>query len=91
MLEFIGTGGRRGRGGRGSEEVTWSGLFRSVLVYIEKETDSISKLEDKGTTSATAHSNRLTRKKVFFSHTYVCAHACINDPEYWNCYTCSIV
>ena len=33
-------------------------------MYVEKETDSIGKLEEKGTSSASAISNRMTRKKV---------------------------
>ena len=67
MLDYIdacrGGGSRKGRG-RGSDDVSWVSLFHSVLVYIDKETDCISKLEDKGSTSTMALSTRLMRKKV---------------------------
>ena len=56
----------KGRGSNGHGDITWLSLFRSILVYIDKEADSIAKLEDKGSTSATAHSNRQMRKKVCF-------------------------
>ncbi len=68
MLDYIDAsrvgGSRKGRG-RGTDDVTWVSLFRSVLVYIDKETDSISKLEDKGSSSTVAQSTRLMRKKVY--------------------------
>lgn len=53
---------------RGSDEITWVSLLRSILVYIDKETDSISKLEDKGSTSTMAQTTREMRKKVCAQH-----------------------
>ena len=76
VLDYIDSGGKggegssrsrgKGRGTNGHGDITWLALFRSILVFFDKEADSISKLEDKGSTSAAAHSNRQMRKKVWF-------------------------
>jgi len=48
--------------------VSWTTLFRSVVVYVFKEAEVIAKMEEKTTQSASAYSNRQTRKKVRGSH-----------------------
>ena len=44
--------------------ISWAGLWRSIVVYVSKEKEAISKLEEKGSSSSSAISGRATRKKV---------------------------
>ena len=44
--------------------VTWTTLFRSVVVHVTKEAEGIAKLEDKGAQSSSAYTSRQTKKKV---------------------------
>ena len=60
-------GSRRGRqrsGGVVSSGVTWAGLWSSIMGYVEKEGDAISKLEEKGSGSSSAYTIRQNKKKA---------------------------
>ena len=52
--------------GVASSGITWAGLWSSVVEYVGKEGDAISKLEEKGSgsSSAAAYTNRQNKKKV---------------------------
>ena len=67
-----GEGSRKGRQKSSvavtSSEITWAGLWSSIVEYVEKEGDSISKLEEKGSSSSSAaYTNRQNKKKVRIS------------------------
>lgn len=73
VVEYLtscsGEGSPRGRpkstgGGAGGGGLSWAGLWRSITVYVRKETEAICKLEEKGSGSTSALSNRQTKKKV---------------------------
>lgn len=70
---------RRGaRGGGGvNGGVSWAGLWRSLVVYVSKEKEAISKLEEKGSGSSLSVSNRETKKKV--SMYCQCLQAAVTD------------
>ena len=89
-------GGHDGRGGsRGVGGVTWDSLFRSVVGFIARETEAIHKLEEKGSGSATAQSNRLTKKKVLSPQNTTClctyTHMYTHIHTYTHVYTCTYI
>ena len=47
--------------------ITWGGLWSSVVEYVGKEGDAISKLEEKGSGSTSAYTSRQNKKKVRIS------------------------
>ena len=76
MVDYLascsgGEGSRKGRQrssvGVASNGITWVGLWSSIMEYVGKEGDSISKLEEKGSGSTSAYTNRQNKKKVRIS------------------------
>ena len=69
LVSCSGEGSRRGRprsvGGVG-RGISWVGLWRSIVGYVRKEVEAISKLEEKGpgSISASTYTSRQTKKKV---------------------------
>ena len=64
-----GGGSRKGRQkstvGVAHSGITWAGLWLSIVEYVGKEGDAITKLEEKGSgSSAAAYTNRQNKKKV---------------------------
>ena len=53
--------------GVASNGITWVGLWSSVVEYVGKEGDAISKLEEKGSGSTSAYTSRQNKKKVRIS------------------------
>ena len=56
--------------GVASNGITWAGLWSSIMEYVGKEGDAITKLEEKGSgsSSAAAYTNRQNKKKVRIEH-----------------------
>ena len=61
-----------------SNRISWAGLWSSIVEYVGKEGDAISKLEEKGSgsSSAAAYTNRQNKKKVRISAKNITLDVC---------------
>lgn len=60
--------------------VTWTSLFWSVQVFIQKEAEAIQKLEEKGSTASISLTNRFTKKKVI-THCVPVSYHVLKSPK----------